>query len=204
MRRPRASARPTAVVLAVLHAAALTTGISIVVTHAGGTVLRPLLLLFLALVCGAAVLWPGSGAGLVAILGVVGGYLVLTGLGSVLRLAESPSAARVLLLGGCLYVAHATDALRAAAPGADLDRSVVLRWLRRLAETLVPGLLAGALVLTLPVGDGASPVWLLGALAVVGAAAVPALRVQRRPWQASSAGTRPPASGDGPAGKFQP
>jgi len=171
------------VVLAGVHAGSLAAAIGVVVSYAAVTALRPLLLFFLVLVGVSAVLWPGSGAGLVAIVGVVFSYVALTSLGEVLDLATTPPPARVLLLAGCLYVCHSTDALRGAVARSVLDRSVLLRWLRRLVEALVPGLAIGVVVLGLPTGNGASPVWLLGAAAVLAAAAVPAFRVQRRPWR---------------------
>jgi hypothetical protein len=197
----RALPGPTGTLLAAIHALALAAGAAVVVTYAGALVLRPMLLLFLVFVGAAAVAWPGSAAGLVAIIGIVVSYVTLTALDDVLDLAEPPSANRVLLIGACLYVAHATDALRGAVAGAALDSSVLVRWLRRLAEALVPGAAVGALVLGLPTGDGASPLWLIGAAAVLVAAAVPAFRVQRRPWR-TTAGTRSGSTGHkpGPAG----
>lgn len=171
--------------LLIVHIAALVAAIAVVTSHAGGTVLRPVLLFFLVGVGAVAVVWPGSAAGLVVLLGVITGYGVLTSLGSVLDLAASPSALQVLLIAVCLYVAHATDALRAAVQGAALDSSVLRRWLRRLAEALLPGLAVGVGVLALPPGDGGGPLWLLGAIAVLAATAVPALRVARRPWRSA-------------------
>lgn len=179
--------RVVPVSLVVLHAAALLAVIAVVTSHAGGTVLRPLLLVFLVVAGAVAVAWPGSAAGLVVLLGVVTGYGVLTSLGAALDLAAGPSQLQVLLVAGCLYVAHATDALRAAVDGAVLDGSVLRRWLVRLAEALLPGLAVGVVVLALPPGDGGSPLWLLGAVALLVATAVPALRVARRPWRAVDA-----------------
>lgn len=193
---------PTGVMLAAIHALALAAGAAVVVSYAGALVLRPMLLVFLVFVGAAAVAWPGSGAGLVSIVGIVVSYVTLTTLDDVLDLAQSPSANRVLLIGSCLYVAHATDALRGAVAGAALDRSVLLRWLRRLAEALVPGVAVGALVLGLPTGNGASPVWLLGAAAVLVAAAVPAFRVQRRPWRSSPTDRAADAAHTDGAAKF--
>ncbi len=171
--------------LLVVHIAALVAAIMVTTSHAGGTVLRPVLLFFLVSVGAFAIVWPGSAAGLVVLLGVVTAYGVLTSLGSALDLAASPSALQVLLIAGCLYVAHATDALRAAVGGAVLDSSVLRRWLRRIAEALLPGLAVGVVVLALPPGDGGSPLWLLGAVALLAATAVPALRVARRPWRSA-------------------
>lgn len=171
--------------LLAVHIAALVVAIMVATSHAGGTVLRPVLLFFLVSVGAFAIVWPGSAAGLVVLLGVVTAYGVLTTLGSALDLAASPSALQVLLIAGCLYVAHATDALRAAVGGAVLDSSVLRRWLRRIAEALLPGLAVGVVVLALPPGDGGSPLWLLGAVALLTATAVPAVRVARRPWRSA-------------------
>jgi len=182
----------TWLVLAALHAVALAGGAAVVVSYAGATAPRSLLVIFLLIVGACAVAWPGSSAGLVVIVGIVVSYVALTSLGELLNLDASPSAPRVLLIAGCLYVAHATEALRSAVGRAELDRSVLVRWLRRLAGALLPGLAVGALVLGLPIGDGANPLWLLGAVAVIGAAAVPAFRVRRRPWRAAESAADQP------------
>lgn len=197
--RSRLGPRIVPVSLVAVHVAALLASITLVLSYAGGTVLRPLLLIFLALVGTAAVVWPGSAAGLVVLLGVVTAYGVVTSLVDVLDLAAKPSALQVLLLAGCLYAAHAVDALRAALDGAAADSSVLLRWLTRLAQALLPGLAVGVAVLALPAGDGGSPLWLLGAVALLLATAVPALRVANRPWRRPeelTGGTAP----DGPKG----
>lgn len=189
----------TWLMLAAVHALALAVATGVVISYIGPTALRPLLLFFLLIVGASAVVWPGSSAGLVVIVGIVVSYVALTSLSELLDLGASPSAVRVLLIASCLYVAHSAEALRGAVGRADLDRSVLVRWLRRLAEALLPGLAAGALVLSLPTGDGANPLWLLGAAAVIGAAAVPAFRVQRRPWRTAAGPAHEPDEGAGKA-----
>lgn len=187
MSRPRRDV--VTITLAVVHASSLVALIAFVTSYAGTTVLRPLMLMFLVLAGVAAVAWPGSGAGLVVLVGVVVGYGVVTGLGEALEFADRPTALQVLMLAGCLYIAHATDALRGAVDGALVDRSVLLRWLQRLAQALLPGLGVGVVVMALPAGDSGGPLWLVGAVALLVATGLPALRVARRPWR--QAGTGP-------------
>lgn len=96
---------------------------------------------------------------------------------------EAPPVWQVLVLTTALYLTHAVAAFRGVVPGRTVgDPDVVLRWLRRLAEVLVPGLAIAAAVLLLPRGERGGLLWLVGALALLLVVGLPALVMRPRPW----------------------
>jgi hypothetical protein len=89
----------------------------------------------------------------------------------------------VIAIAIALFLIHSIDTLRASVPlGVEIDRSVLTRWLRRLAEALVPTVVLGALVLQQPARGSDGRLWVIGALAVFAAVGIPAVRMRRRPW----------------------
>jgi hypothetical protein len=144
--------------------------------------LRPFLAVLLGLIVAFAILQPGSAGGLVLVLALGGGYVMVTSLGDVFGGALPPPA-EVIAISVALFLVHAIDTLRASVPlGVEFDRSVLTRWLRRLAEALVPTILLGVLVLQQPAANSGGRIWVFGALAVLAAVGIPAVRMRRKPW----------------------
>lgn len=131
-----------------------------------------------ALVLAGALAWPGSGFGTGVLLTLAAEYYLAT-----LVRAGGPIPVYVPLawvLG--LYLLHALLALAAALPRrAGVDPAVFLRWARRTARTLVPGLLLAALAVVVDSPGGAEAgVRAVGMVAVLAAVAVPVWLLHRR------------------------
>lgn len=128
----------------------------------------------------AAVLRPEGVAATVVLLVLAGAYLYGT------TLAElTPRPLTVLGLAVALYLAHALVALAAAVPpGATVERAVLRRWLRRVAEVLAVAVPLGLLVPLLDRLDADDAVRVLGYVAVVGLVAVAVTYARGRPpWR---------------------
>jgi hypothetical protein len=91
----------------------------------------------------------------------------------------------VLALAVALYLAHALATLAAAVPpGATVERAVLRRWLRRIAEVLAISLPLGLLVLVLQRPGAGDLVRVLGYVAVVGLVAVAVSYARgKAPWR---------------------
>lgn len=132
---------------------------------------------------------PASAGPLVLVVTAGLAYLVLSAFaGAVDGVAggrtEQPPVWQVLVLSAALYLSHAIAAFRGVVPGRTVGEPVVLlRWLRRVAEVLVPGLALGAAVLLLPRAESGGAFWLVGALALLVLVGVPALVLRPRPWR---------------------
>jgi hypothetical protein len=144
--------------------------------------LRPFLTLLLGLVIAFAIFQPGTAGGVVLLLSLGIGYVLITSLGDALG-GALPPVGEVLLIAVALFLIHAIDSFRGTLPiDVAIDRSVLVRWLRRLAEALVPTVGLGALVLTVP-GRGAGPaLWFIGAVALFAAIGIPTVWMRRKPW----------------------
>jgi len=139
----------------------------------------------LGLIAAVVLLSPGSAAALVFIVGCGLCYLVLSALEAEIGVADRVTHAyQVLGLAAALFLVHAVDALREALPtDAAVEPAVLMRWVRRVAEALGPGLLVGGVLVALPTATTRGGVfWLLGALAVLLAVGLPALTMRPRPW----------------------
>ena len=102
----------------------------------------------LAVMAAVVVVWPGSAAALVFIVGCGGVLSPAVGDGVSDRLGQLGRRIRTRCSGlppRCFLV-HAVDALREVLPGdVAIESAVLVRWVRRVAEALVPGLLLGGL-----------------------------------------------------------
>jgi hypothetical protein len=98
--------------------------------------------------------------------------------------ARPPRAYEVLGLAAALFLVHAVDALREVLPAdAAIESSVMIRWVQRTAEALVPGLVLGGLLIGLPTASAGGLFWLVGALGLLFAVGLPALAMRPRPWR---------------------
>jgi hypothetical protein len=128
----------------------------------------------------AAVLRPEGVAATVVLLVLAGSYLYGTTLAEV-----TPRPLTVLGLAVALYLAHALVALAAAVPpGATVERAVLRRCLRRVAEVLAVAVPLGLLVPLLDRLEADDAVRVLGYVAVVGLVAVAVTYARGRPpWR---------------------
>lgn len=171
-------------VLAVIQIGLLAVSEWLVISQVAPGPIRAVALFLLAVMGVFVVVSPGSAAALAFVVGCGVGYLVLSGLEASVGIdGRAPHPLQVLGLAAALYLVHAVDALREALPaGATIEPAVLLRWVRRLAEALVPGLAIGALLMALPTASTGGPFWLLGAVGLLVAVAVPAFALRPRPW----------------------
>jgi hypothetical protein len=138
----------------------------------------------LAIMAAIVAVWPGSAAALVFIVGCGVSYIVLSAMESAIGIeASTPRAYEVLGLAAALFLIHAVDALREILPAdAAIESAVMIRWVQRTAEALVPGLVLGALLIALPTASDGGLFWLVGALGLLTAVGLPALAMRPRPW----------------------
>ena len=171
--------------LAAVHLALLVAAGWLVASRTGTGPIQVLVLGMLGLMALVVLFSPGSAAALVFVVGCGGGYVVLSALESEIgdpdRAAE---AYQVLALAATLFLVHAVDALREVLPSdAAIESAVIVRWVQRTSEALVPGLLIGGLLVALPTAESRGGVfWLVGAAGLLLAAGLPALALRPRPW----------------------
>lgn len=143
--------------------------------------IRPFFATFLTMVALFAIFQPGTAGALLLIMSLGFCYLLVTSLGDAFG-GALPHPAEVLLIAVALYLIHTIDTLRSSVPAnATIDRSLVIRWLRRLSESLVPALILGMVVLIEPT-RGMNWIWYFGAIGVLSAVGVPAVLIRRKPW----------------------
>ena len=147
---------------------------------------RVLAIGLLGLLAAVVLLSPGSAAALVFIVGCGLLYLILSALESEIGLTDRvPLSSQVLGLAAALFLVHAVDSLRETLPtDAAVEFAVITRWVRRVAEALVPGVLVGGLLVIVPTATtGGGVFWLVGAAALLLAVGLPALALRPRPWR---------------------
>ena len=170
--------------LAVLHLGLMVAAGWLVAVQIGANPIRVLVIGLLGAVAAFVIASPGSAGALVFIVGCGFFYLMLTALETSIGADDRmPHPFQVLGLAAALFLVHALDGLREILPpNASIDPTVLTRWLRRVAEALVPGLGIGGLLVVLPTASGGGTFWLVGAVALLLAVGLPVLVLRPRPW----------------------
>jgi len=170
--------------LAALHLGLMTVAGWLVAGQIGANPIRVLVIGLLGAVAAFVIVSPGSAGALVFIVGCGVTYLILSALETSIGADDRmPHPFQVLGLAAALFLVHALDGLREVLPpDASIDPSVLMRWLRRVAEALVPGLGIGGLLVVLPTASGGGTFWLVGAVALLLAVGLPVLVLRPRPW----------------------
>lgn len=146
------------------------------------TDLRPVLGLVLGLLVLTTILMPGSAAPVVLLMTLGGSYVLLSSIGDAFD-GRLPPTVHVLGMAIGLFTVHSIDTYRTTVPPHVLvDRSVILRWLRRQLEAVVPTVLLGIVVLQAPARGLPRAWWFVGAAMAVLAVGIPAIRSRRSPW----------------------
>lgn len=180
--------------LAVIHLGLMLAAEWFVAEQIASGPLRAFTVGLLGIMAAAVLALPGSAAALVFIVAAGLSYLALSALESEIGVdGRTPLAYEVLGLAGALFLVHAVDALRETMPaGAAIESAVLTRWIRRVAEALVPGLLLGSVLVVLPTSARSGSSWLLGALGLLLAVGLPALTLRPRPWVTTITATDEP------------
>ena len=175
--------------LAVIHLGLLVASVWLVAEQIAPGPVRVFSIGLLGLMAAIVLLSPGSAAALVFIVGCGVLYLMLSALESEIGVTDRVTQSYLVLgLAAALFLVHAVDSLRETLPRtAAVESAVIVRWVRRVAEALVPGVLVGGLLVVVPTATtGGGVFWLVGAVALLLAVGLPALALRPRPWRDDS------------------